>query len=130
MVYVSITSIDELKDIQTSMDRNAQHILLIKFSATWCKPCQSIQHVCKEWFDKLPEHVIVVEIDIDACLDLYMFMKRHRIIKGVPAIVAWYPNESREANIWYIPEDSVSGSSIHDINLFFERCSQKAKSLC
>jgi hypothetical protein len=45
----------------------------------------------------------------------------------VPTILAFYGDVSRDQ--WYIPDDSVSGGNIQQVQQFFERCAAKAKTL-
>lgn len=115
--------IDQLKQLITNIDkRNYNMLIIIKFTATWCKPCQNIKQLCDECFSKLTKNVVIVELDVDDNTDLYMFMKKKRIVSGIPAILVWKPNISREPKLWYIPDDSISGSSIKDIYELFNRC--------
>ena len=117
-------SIDNLKTLQNSLNNK---ILIIKFSAEWCGPCKKIKNDCNNWFNKMPSNVICIDIDIDETLDLYMALKKYKMVKGVPSILAYCCNANREQ--WYIPDDSVSGGDINNVNQFFERCLEKANKL-
>lgn len=101
-------------------------VLIIKFSAVWCRPCQKIKPFVDEQVSHLPEGTMFCELDIDETLGLYMFLKNKRILKGVPSILAWYPNAERDMKLWYIPDDSVSGGDTSTIGGFFERCTKQA----
>ena len=79
-------------------------IYIVKFTADWCKPCQRIKHVCLEWQQALGDAVVFVEINIDNEIDIYSFFKRKRVIRGIPAILAW-KNHDPENDFW--PQDSV-----------------------
>ena len=115
-------SIEQLINLQKQPGR----MIVLKFTATWCRPCQTIKQLCNDCFTHLPENVFIIELDIDNNLDLYSLMKKHRIVSGIPAILAWYPDASREPSRWYIPNDSVSGSSKTEVFDFFKRCNEKA----
>lgn len=115
-----------LKLIISNIDIKDCNILIVKFTATWCRPCQTIKKLCNECFTNLPKNVIISEVDVDENMELYMFMKKKRIVSGIPAILVWYPTTSRDANLWYIPNDSISGSSTPDIYALFKRCNTKA----
>lgn len=96
-------------------------VLVIKFSAKWCKPCQRCKPLCEEWFSKMPENVILVELDIDDQIDIYATLKSRRMISGIPAILAWYPESDHDHDPWYVPDDIVNDSAAPGINQFFER---------
>ncbi len=104
-------------------------VLVIKFSATWCKPCQRCKPLCEEWFTKMPENVILVELDIDEQIDIYATLKARRMISGIPAILAWYPESEHDHNPWYIPDDIVNDSAEQGINRFFERVLEVANQM-
>ena len=101
-------------------------VLVIKFSASWCKPCQRCKPLCEEWFAKMPENVILVELDIDDQIDIYATLKSRRMISGIPAILAWYPESEHDHDPWYIPDDIVNYSADAGINKFFERVLEAA----
>ena len=113
--------LDEFKTMRNNLK---DEIVLIKFSATWCNPCKKIKDKCEEWFKKLPSNVFVFDIDIDETMDLYMAFKKWKMVNGVPSILAFYT--STIENRWYIPDDSVNGGNIENVNMFFLRCESKA----
>ena len=117
-------SLNTFKELQNNLNNK---ILVIKFGATWCKPCKTIKNTCEQWFGEMPNNVICVDIDIDECLDLYMALKTKKMVKGVPTILAYYGDVKRDQ--WFIPDDSVSGGDIENVNKFFERCLSKANTL-
>ena len=117
---------DELMKLQSRIDADGDKVLVVKFTATWCRPCQTIKQLTRDCFSNLPSNVIIAELDVDNNMDLYMFMKTNRIVSGIPAILIWYPNKSRDLSHWYIPDDSISGSSQPDIFALFKRCNTKA----
>ena len=96
-------------------------VLVIKFSASWCKPCQRCKPVCEEWFTKMPDNVILVELDIDEQIDIYATLKSRRMINGIPAILAWYPESEHDHDPWYVPDDIVNDSATNSIDAFFKR---------
>jgi thiol-disulfide isomerase/thioredoxin len=108
--------VDEFKKLRNELNNET---ILIRFSAVWCAPCQKIKARCEEWFAKLPSNVIIFEIDIDETLELYMALKKFKMVNGIPAILAFHtrPKEDR----WYIPDDSVSGGDLNGVDKFFAR---------
>jgi len=116
-------NVNNVKELQSQLSNK---LLIIKFGADWCRPCKNIKSTCETWFTKMPENVICADIDIDECLDLYMALKTKKMVKGVPVLLAYYGDVTRDQ--WYIPDDSVSGGDIENVNKFFERCLSKANS--
>jgi thiol-disulfide isomerase/thioredoxin len=122
-IYTELT-VENIKALQTSSPVNT--VLIIKFGAEWCKPCKIIKNTCEEWFTKLPPNIICADIDVDESLDLFMALKTKKMIKGVPTLLAWWcSGAGKERERWYIPDDSVSGGDIKQVNDFFERCLMK-----
>ena len=118
-----------MKEILTEMNKDTlikfennmpfDQIIIIKFGATWCRPCQKIKKLCYDWFNKLPASITCVDIDIDENLELYCALKNKKMVNGIPALVAYY---GIKKDHWFIPNDSVIGSHEDQINQFFLRC--------
>jgi thiol-disulfide isomerase/thioredoxin len=116
----------EKKEIFTELeDRNQfldvikanNSLLIIKFSATWCRPCRKIhQHVLNH-FAKLPENVVCGDLDVDDNFDVFAYLKSKKMVKGVPIILCY-----KAENDSFIPDDSIDGSDIKQIDAFFARC--------
>lgn len=123
------TDIVKLQEVLHEMDQTGMNIHIIKFSAEWCSPCSKLLPWWKSYLQKCPSNVIMTDVDIDEHLDLYMFMKKKRMLKGIPTIFAWYPQPNREEGTWYLPEDSVSGMDEKHIVGFFDRCIAKANAI-
>lgn len=119
---------EELILLQNNL-HNSREIILVKFSAKWCKPCRNIKQTCQEYFSSMPKNIRLFDIDIDEQMDLYIQLKKYKMIKGVPTIMMWAPTYIKEDRPWFVPDDSVSGGDINEVKRFFERCSQKANSL-
>ena len=64
-------------------------------------------------------------------MDLYMFFKKGkiRVVNGIPAILAWIPNNDRDYNHWYLPDESVSGGDISGVECFFKLIEEHANDL-
>ena len=93
-------------------------LLIFKFTADWCKPCQSIKSEVDAHFKSITnDDILCYEIDVDECFDLFAFMKTKKMMKGIPTLMAY-----KKGNIRYVPDDSISGADIGDVNAFFNRC--------
>lgn len=115
-------TVEELKQLQTSMGQ--QHLLIIKFSAVWCGPCKKIAPLFHDFINNAAPNIIFAEIDVDESIDLYISLKKQKMVSGIPAIFAYYgSNKQREK--WFIPDDSVIGADETAVRAFFERCRNK-----
>lgn len=108
----------ELQNLQ----QNARgKIMVVKFGATWCKPCKVIKPTCDNWITTAPTNIIYADIDIDESMDLYVALKSKKMVRGVPMILAFDCSKQRDQ--WYIPDDSVEGGDIAAVQAFFKRIS-------
>lgn len=118
-----ITNVKTSADLADVLDKNPG-IVIVKLGATWCQPCKNIEPVVSSWLNKLDHECIQrVVLDIDECIDLYGFLKKKRVVRGVPTLLAYY-----KENTHYIPDDVSFGSDEGDTNAFFVRCVEEVKS--
>ena len=110
-----ITSMEEFKSIL----ENNPGMVMIKFSASWCSPCKKVEPHVIEWFNKMPNNIQTVVVDIDECIDVYGFLKTKKMLVGIPTILMY-----KKGNMGYVFDDSVSGSNPVQYDLFFKRCLQ------
>ena len=116
-IYTELSP-DNLKELQKTLLEN--QVIIIKFGATWCGPCKKIKDLCNLCFSKMPDQVICLDLDVDDNFELYGQLKVKKMITGIPKIMAFYGSNKARDN-WYIPDDSVSGTNIKEINLFFDK---------
>ena len=95
-------------------------VMIFKYTADWCKPCQTIKKEVDAHFEKITvPNVFCFEVNIDECFDLFAFMKTKKMMKGIPTLMAY-----KKGNTSFVPDDSISGADIGDVNSFFERCTK------
>ena len=123
---VESLSIEEFKELRGSLGNK---VLIVKFSADWCKPCQKIKPFVEQKFGEMPENVVIADIDIDETMDLYIAFKNKKMLNGVPSLLAFYGDVQQEPTQWYVSDKNVSGSKEEEVGLFFKCCSDKAKTL-
>ena len=113
------------KESLINFENNAPkpQMVIIKFEADWCKPCQLIKKDCLELASKLNDNVGYVTVDIDEHIELYAYLKTKKQIKGVPTLLAYYAGP-REKNEWFIPNDSIIGADKTGLIQFFDRCNK------
>ena len=92
-------------------------VLILKFGASWCEPCKIIENDVKTYFSEMPGNVQCVNIDIDESVEIYGFLKTKKMVKGIPALLAYY-----EGNNNYIPDEFVNGTDKKELKYFFDTC--------
>jgi len=112
-----------LADFKTILETlPTNKIIIVRFTAEWCKPCKAISPICNDYFEKCAENIQPILIDIDEALDLYGNLKRYKMVNGIPALLAFYGDNKTDN--WYIPNDSHVGGDIAGVALFFHRCNE------
>jgi thioredoxin 1 len=94
-------------------------LIVIKFTADWCGPCKLIKDMCNDFVKQKPDTIQYYEIDIDESIDLYMKLKKMKMVNGIPALLA-YKGGTKEH--WFIPNESHIGSDKKGLSQFFEKC--------
>ena len=119
----------EINQFKELLKNIGNKIIIVKFTAEWCNPCKKIQPLVNENFNKLNETFVIFEIDIDETMELYYALKTKRMVNGIPSILAYYGNENRDMDKWYLPSDSVIGADENEVKLFFDRCQIKGATM-
>jgi thiol:disulfide interchange protein len=94
-------------------------VVILKFTAEWCKPCKTIQDYVYDKFRSLPNTCICADLDVDDNFDLYALMKSKKQVRGIPALLAY-----KKGNITYAADASVSGSDTDALDFFFKEVSE------
>ena len=116
-----ITQIESRDDFLNLLKEN-KGLIILKFGASWCNPCKLIEKEVHNFFINSPENVICGDIDIDDSFDVFSYLKTKKMVSGVPTLLCY-----KKGNITYIPDDSVSGSDLNNLNAFFIRCVRLVK---
>uniref|UniRef100_A0A6C0H6S7 Thioredoxin domain-containing protein n=1 Tax=viral metagenome TaxID=1070528 RepID=A0A6C0H6S7_9ZZZZ len=111
-----ITSFENRNDFFQLLPKNPG-LIIIKFGATWCKPCKTIQPYLESFFATSPNEVICCDIDVDESFDLYSFMKARKMTNGIPVIMCYLKGNTNIA-----PNFSITGSDLTQLDNFFKRC--------
>ena len=128
------TSESKTKEIYTEIHDREQFlsflkqnpgIMVFKFGADWCKPCQTIKDDVEQYFANTPDNVLCFDLDIDDSFDLYAFLKSKKMVTGIPSILAYVKgNESYASDFAY----SFSGGK-EALQNFFDTVNAKAQTL-
>ena len=117
-------NVAQLENLQAGIGNS---VLILKFGAEWCGPCTKIAPAYKTFISKSASNIICADIDVDENLDLYMALKKYKMVQGIPVFLAFYGDVARDK--WYIPDDSVIGADDKSVAEFFKRCEDKAINL-
>ena len=118
------------EDLINFLKKSNYDFTLLKFTADWCKPCKRIAPVIDELVQNKIKHFtetnqtnkfIYVVVDVDECFDLYAYLKKQKMINGIPSIFLYSKtlySKMPDSEI-YIPSGSVVGTNENEIrNLF------------
>ena len=123
--------LDEItKEQLINFQKNASlpQLIIIKFTADWCGPCKTIKNDCIRLRDQLCDNIGYCEVDIDEHIELYASFKQKKMVKGIPALLAFYAGKQNLEH-WYIPDDSIVGADKDGLLQFFQRCQSHATKL-
>ena len=111
-----ISEIESRKAFMLLLEHNTG-LIILKLGASWCGPCSKIEKPVNDFFATSPEEVICGIIDVDDSFDFYAFLKTKKMVNGIPAMLCY-----KKGNNTFIPDDSVTGSDLGALDLFFKRC--------
>ena len=97
-------------------------IVIIKLGAEWCKPCKVIEKAVYHYMEQCPNTIQNVIVDSDNSFDFYAFLKKNKMVNGIPALLCYY-----KENLTHIPDDSMNGADFVQLQRFFESCCAKAQ---
>jgi thiol-disulfide isomerase/thioredoxin len=96
-------------------------ILIIKVGAEWCAPCRAITpYVMARLALLSADQFAAVAVDADASPEFYAYMKRKRMLPGIPALFAYI-----KGNTTFVPDLQVIGSDQTAIDELFQQCMEE-----
>ena len=96
-----------------------KELIVIKFTANWCGPCKQIKDLCNQFEKHKPKSIQYYEIDIDDSIELYMKLKKMKMVNGIPALLAYKRGVKQH---WFIPDEFHLGSDKKGLASFFDKC--------
>ena len=115
-----ITNLETLTDLANCLQNNPG-VFILKLGAEWCGPCKRIEGLIESCTSQTPPNVQCAIIDVDNAIEIYGFLKKNRVVNGIPAILGYY-----KGNLHYIPDEVVIGADNNQIITFFRKCYDKA----
>lgn len=107
------TVLESSEKLQSILQENKSWVVL-KLSATWCRPCKLVEPFFTPWFMSLQGRVNFYLLDIDENFEIYGFLSKNKRVNGIPAFLAW-----KVGNTSIIPDLFYSGTDVNQINAFF-----------
>ena len=115
------------EDLTFFLKNTPYEYVILKFYADWCKPCKKITPFVERLIDEktnkfesqgVKNKFIFVSVDVDECFDLYAFLKRQKMINGIPAIFLYSKKiyKQNDEKKMYIPQGSISGTNESEIS--------------
>ena len=123
MVYLNI-ELKKREDLVKFLKEN-KGLIIVKFSAPWCGPCQNIKDTVDHYFNNSPDNCYCVSINIDESIDIFAAMKRYKVLKGVPGLLCYVKDESDSI----FPNLVCNTGNIEEVKNFFIECFEKSKSV-
>lgn len=120
---LSINILKELIELVDNGENTDKKVIVIKFGAEWCGPCNRIKPYCHDVFKKSSSKVICFDINIDEeeNMKLYQTYKQKKMITTIPVIFAYTQNPERNYEHWWSPDFSVNTSNIAELDQFFNK---------
>lgn len=104
-----INGCDNRQVFQNLLRIHKNKIIIVKASATWCRPCKQIIPIVKKLFDALPQNKLLIKIDADDDDDVSAYLK----IRSLPTLLLYIKGEKLEV---------VIGGNEKNIVSFFNKC--------
>ena len=120
---VSINSISNIKQLKEIIEAN-NSLIIISFRAKWCEPCKRVIPLIdsylydQQYISNIKSYII--DIDEHDCIQLYMELKKLRILSGIPSLICY-----QKDILDFFPVDAVFGSYENKIKEFFNRCNTR-----
>ena len=120
---LNINTLKELIELVDNGENTDKKVIVIKFGAEWCGPCNRIKPYCHNVFKKSSNKVICFDINIDEeeNIELYQAYKQKKMIKTIPTIFAYTQNSERNYQHWWVSDFSVNTSNMPELEQFFNR---------
>lgn len=93
---LNVARLHELLNVIDTSNKKDNAAIILKFTATWCGPCQKIKSQCQQLFAQMPENVICFDIDVDDNMEIYLAYKSKKMVTSIPTILGYIQNPTRD----------------------------------
>ena len=87
--------------------------VFVQFTATWCGPCKKISPIVNEFIRSNSSKLLCCRLDVDKNTDLYAYLKRKRLINGIPCLFYY-----DETNHTIAPNATITGGNEERVAVF------------
>lgn len=91
----------DTKEFNEILENN--NVVVVKFSATWCNPCKTMEPILEDIANKFEGKIKVVDIDVD---DSSEITTQYRI-KNIPTIIYFKNGEAKDKTVGALSEASL-----------------------
>lgn len=110
------------RDEIESRVRQGEQLVVVRFTASKCPPCEMLEPYVEAAFQKLQvAGAACYSVNIDEDAELYGFLKTKRMVPGTPTVLAYCPR-ARDGRDWYVPDHSVIGFNPDDLRALVSEC--------
>lgn len=102
-----LQSPEKRNDFKQLIQQHKDKLIIVKFYADWCRPCQAIKDNVYNLFEKLNTPKLLINVNVDEQDDVASYMK----VNALPTIVT-YKNGERD--------QVFMGGNINELTKFFK----------
>ena len=112
-------------DLRNFLRDTEKEITIIRFTAKWCSPCKKLSLMLNDIINKYDKcDYDLITFDIDEEPNIYSFLKRYKMVNGIPALL-FYKKSDYDENSFFVPCQSISGLNLELITNTFEMLLKK-----
>jgi thioredoxin-like negative regulator of GroEL len=90
-------------------------VLVVKFGASWCKPCAKIKPYLADRSARFPPHWKFMDLDVDKDTDLWALLQSKKQVRQIPVLLAY-----KAKNLTPYADKALVSSNPDDLDAFFE----------
>jgi thiol-disulfide isomerase/thioredoxin len=90
-------------------------VLVVKFGASWCKPCEKIKPYLADRSARFPPNWQFLDLDVDRDSDLWALLQSKKQVRQIPVLLAY-----KKKNLTPYADKAVVSSNAEDLDAFFE----------
>jgi len=114
---MTVPQLLSVHDLRTALAAS-KGLVVVQFTASWCGPCKMAKPQLDAFYASLDSRFVDIHVvDIDVSIQLFAFLKRHKIVRGIPTVLLY----RRDVDEDYVPCDAVVSADPKELHAFFVR---------